>query len=566
MRILNAADGQLIRKPNIGFNYLSNNSIARKTQFTADSKGLLIYDLKGTRVENIITGQAQGVTSNIHTIMDSKNEYLLAMATSQQVPSSAENADFVRSLENAPTLWNIKTNTGGQLSHFSKVDDAAFTPNGKLLITLSYNNVRVWDVITGTELNSFKINKRMGLTLTNSQLMSVSDEDKAISIWQLLNDKPSFTLNKNLNLWRAAFSQNGELLAVVNKDKKYLVNIYFTQSGQLKTALTLCDNAKFDSNDLVNAKRYILVKCGFNDPRVYDLTNNTWLTFDGEQLGDISDIKVIENQNTALLIKDSWREKSIYLAELSSRKLISEFPLDKDVSLSPVSVSDDAKYVLLGNNKEGVTLIDLKKQKKLFQTNDISRILDSELINKTARLAIKADKRTISLLDIYTGEQLKQLTFSSDITAMLVKDSELIVGLKDAVVVRVESETGQEIARFNTVEKAAELSLTVSGKYLIVNNGRPSIYGLATGKLFYQSDNFQDLKIAFNEKNDQLVLLSNQGKLFNLPAMSSKIIDAAINVLPKRQNCLSKKQRDDNFMSPLSELQIQQRNCLSMEY
>ena len=130
---------------------------------------------------------------------------------------------------------------------------------------------------------------------------------------------------------------------------------------------------------------------------------------------------------------------------------------------------------------------------------------------------------------------------------------------------RIESETGQEIARFNTVEKAAELSLTVSGKYLIVNNGRPSIYELATGKLFYQSDNFQDQNIAFDEKNDRLVLLSNQGKLFNLPAMSSQIIDAAINVLPKRQYCLSKKQRDDNFMSPLSELQTQQRNCSLMK-
>lgn len=565
VRILNAADGQLIRKPTIGFNYLSNHSIARKTQFTADSKSVLIYDLNGTRVENIMTGQAQGVTLNIHTIMNSSGEYLLAMATSQQVQSSAENADFVRSLENAPTLWNIKTNLGGQLSHFSKVDDAAFTPNGKLLITLSYNNVRVWDVSTGTELNSFKINKRMGLTLTNSQLLSVSDEEKAISIWQLLNDKPSFTLDENLNLWRAAFSQNGQLIAAVNSNKEHLVNIYFSKSGQLKTMLTLCENAKFDSNDLVNAKRYILIKCGFNNPRVYDLTNNKWLTFDGEQFDNISDIKIIENQNTALLIKDSWREKSLYLVELNSGKLMSEFPLDQDTSLNSVSLSDDAQYVMLGNNKAGVTLVDLKTQESLFQTKEISRIIESAFISDTARLALRTDKRVINILDTHTGNQLKQLTFSSDITAMLVKGSELIIGLKEAAVVRIESETGQEIARFNTVEKAAELSLTVSGKYLIVNNGRPSIYELATGKLFYQSDNFQDQNIAFDEKNDRLVLLSNQGKLFNLPAMSSQIIDAAINVLPKRQYCLSKKQRDDNFMSPLSELQTQQRNCSLMK-
>ncbi|WP_287246111.1 hypothetical protein, partial [Pseudoalteromonas sp.] len=146
LKLFNAQNGNEIRSLDLAYDFTAKNSLARQTGFTNDSQGLVIYDLNGTRVEAVESGEQQGVTPHIHTLMSKNGEYVYAMATVNQVQSTTENADFIRSLEKAPTLWNIKTNQGSQLSHFSNVEDGAFTPDGKLLLTLAYKNVRVWVV------------------------------------------------------------------------------------------------------------------------------------------------------------------------------------------------------------------------------------------------------------------------------------------------------------------------------------------------------------------------------------------------------------------------------------
>ena len=561
LKLFNAQNGNEIRSLDLAYDFTAKNSLARQTGFTNDSQGLVIYDLNGTRVEAVESGEQQGVTPHIHTLMSKNGEYVYAMATVNQVQSTTENADFIRSLEKAPTLWNIKTNQGSQLSHFSNVEDGAFTPDGKLLITLAYKNVRVWDVATAIEVNNFKINQRTKLVLTNSELVNASSDDKSISIWSLLKNSPSIALSEKINLWGAEFSTDGHTLAAQSLDNKNQLYMFNSLSGELVRRIDLCERHRVNIADVANAKRFISVECGYGNHQVFDLEKNSLIEF-GDKYDSSSVVLLNEAQHFVLFIEDSWNKKALYLVDLMSEQSIAEIPLSEDTIMTEPRLSADGRYLLLGNNKKGVMLYDLQAKKPQFNTTKIARVLDAYFVSQANRLVIKAAKRKVGILDLQTGEVLKQLTFQSDIADLLVKGSELVIGLKDKAVVVVDTVSLQELYRFNTTEEAGDLSLSASAEYLIINQGKPSIYHLDTGQLFYQVDDYQQQQIAFDEHADRLIILANQGKLFSLPALSREINDAAKNALPKRRNCLTQKQREDNFISPLNVQQKQARGCL----
>ena len=60
----------------------------------------------------------------MHALTDTSGEYMFVMSNFQPIANDVTNAEFIRGLQKAPVLWNVKTNTGGPLNHFGDVTDA----------------------------------------------------------------------------------------------------------------------------------------------------------------------------------------------------------------------------------------------------------------------------------------------------------------------------------------------------------------------------------------------------------------------------------------------------------
>lgn len=563
--IFDAFTGALIRHIELDISYGTTSSLARQLRFTSDSQGLLIYDNKGTRVETIVAGEIQGESSGMHALTDNSGEYMFVMSNFQPIVNDATNAEFIRGLQKAPVLWNIKTNTGGPLSHFGDVTDAAFTSDGTMLLTISYSTVRVWDVKTGTEMTTFKLQGAPKLQLKNNLLLGVSSKEKSIALWQLDKTQPHFALSPDSKVWGSQFSADGKQLLTPSHENEQRYYLIGTGQGDIQQTLTLCNSARLAANAWSKSGRYLTVNCQFNSTKVFDIKKADYLKF-GQDSDDINiaNIALTANEAQLVLLKSDWKSNTLSKFDIESKALLAEFKLADDITVDKLIVSETGLFALTTSYNAGGQVYNLNTAMQIATIDKLSNIDSGFFIEATQRLIVQKSKRSLLMYDLNTGELLKQLEFDSDIKSYKSHQQQFIVGLKDQELIVYDSQNAQEQHRFNTLTEPNNLTATVSNKYVILNGSKPSIYEVATGKLFYQSEDYQNQSLAFDEQNDRLLLLSNTNKVYTLPAISEGIAQAAINALPYKRHCLTNKEREENFISPLKKQQQLNRGCLGI--
>jgi WD40 repeat protein len=168
----------------------------------------------------------------IHSVAFSPDGRLLAAAMGNSGADTWVTSAGIR-------LWGVATRHEKAFlkGHTGPVNSVAFSPNGKILASGSFDNtIRFWDVATGNNMATMKAVPKISVTVNGSstvgvavsansiafspdgKTLAVGNGEETVGLWDVATHKSIAILRGHIGLATVAFSPDGKLLAVGNYD------------------------------------------------------------------------------------------------------------------------------------------------------------------------------------------------------------------------------------------------------------------------------------------------------------------------------------------------------------
>jgi WD40 repeat protein len=150
------------------------------------------------------------------------------------VPSVNSGGTFDKTLK----VWDARTGQETLKGHTDTVSSVAFSPDGKRLLSGSFQTVKVWDAQTGQKTLTLKGHtlgvKSVAFSPDGKRLASAS-EDKTVKVWDAQTGQEILTLKGHTHFVNSvALSPDGKRLASASVDKTVKVWDAPISQGTLK--------------------------------------------------------------------------------------------------------------------------------------------------------------------------------------------------------------------------------------------------------------------------------------------------------------------------------------------
>ena len=182
------------------------------------------------------------------------------------------------SIGSTAMIWDA--NTGRKLltlaGHRNWVEDVAFSPDGKRLATVSYDETaKIWNILPGQEAATLSGNGSRVVYSPDGTRLATEGSDGTARLWDAETGEALLTLSGHKGaLLGIAFSPDGKRLATASLDKT--AKVWDTSTGQLELTLTGHDIAVRDVAFSQDGTR--IATAGF------DQTARIWDAVTGQEL------------------------------------------------------------------------------------------------------------------------------------------------------------------------------------------------------------------------------------------------------------------------------------------
>ncbi|KAI9771952.1 MAG: hypothetical protein M1839_002585 [Geoglossum umbratile] len=271
-------------------------------------------------------------------------------------------------------LWD--TSTGVQLQtlegHLDEVYSVAFSPDGKLVASGSYDKtVRLWDTSTGVQLQTLDghlIGVNSVAFSPDGKLVTSGSGDKTVRLWDTSTAVQLQTLEGHLNgVNSVAFSPDGKLVTSGSLDKT--VRLWDTSTGvQLQTLEGHLDGV----NSVAFSPDGKLVASGSGDKTV-----KLWDTSTGVQLqtldSHLDGVNSVAFSPDGKLVASGSYDKTVRLWDTVTGAALQT--LERGITTGTLSFSASGQYLITDRGVLGVSSLQLspdplEQLRALFVSND----------------------------------------------------------------------------------------------------------------------------------------------------------------------------------------------------
>jgi WD40 repeat protein len=398
--------------------------------------------------------------------------------------------------------------------HSDQVRDAAFSPDGKRLLTASEDHTaRIWDVATGRELMRLNHDSKVWQAhfSPDGRLIVTASGDNLARIWDAATGRPLAQLahgNKNVSsVLEATFSPDGTRLATVSSDGTAW--IWDVRQGrnlaQLQDGIDLLNLIRVVQGNLViqlrneTGAKAVPTMAGirtvaFSPDGSTVVTASSsgvarvWDADSGRELNRLAHDDVVthaEFSPNGRRIITASRDHTARLWDTSSGRALARF--GHDAAVSEASFSPDGRYIVTASD-DGTAGVwdatDTYEVARAHYQNQLRR--DGFLDPDTLRIKQAIARATNHAVDTSTNREIARLDQGSKVTdAHFSADGRLIVTASDDHTARIwDGATGSELARLQhgaAVESAAfsadgsQVVTTLQGNVAQVWNIAPSL-------------------------------------------------------------------------------------------
>lgn len=412
----------------------------------------------------------------------------------------------VGSSDQTVTLWD--TNKGELLKSFNQFDTGLrrvlFSKNGRKLITVSEDRMKVWQVESGillTDISGHSFKSWAAITHPFQNKVLLSQNDSLAKDWNIQNGQPDLSFGRHSEkVEYSEYSPDGKKIVTV-ADSSALV--WEAGTGRLIKKITDKDNLYYahfseDSTKLLTAGyHHFTIWDLAGNSKIYNQKNHQELMTNAAFYKDGK--KVVSGGNDSLLI---WWDAQ-------TGEIIKGLILTAKANY--VSISPDQKKVLVALSDNSIQLYDYNsniiQQKFKGHRFDIKYVSWSHQGDK---LVSASFDNTAIIWDVKTGQQLVTLPCDNNgvFTAEFSPDDKQVITCSSDNIIRIwNAADGHLISSLFSVDASGFFNILPSGYYF----GSPE----AAKLLHYvtpdlQIISFDQLDLKFNRPDKVLESLGNK--------------------------------------------------------
>ena len=460
--------------------------------------------------------------------------------------------------DNLVALRSLKTGKLLQSFKHSGIYNLTFSPDGKMFITTSHDGAAVlWSVDAGKRLQVFQHDDSVTYSAFSPDghaAITISD-DNTVSLWKI-----NAEIRHGKDVINANFSPDGQTMVTASIDNT--AAIWSVKTGQ---RLQTFQHQGYVSNAVYSHDGQSLLTSSWdNTAALWSIkTGKRFLTFqhqdhvwhaafspDGQAVVTASD-----DHTAALWSVETGRQLRIFQHDDGVRRAI--FSPDGHVVMTILVGDDDKESVV------SLWSVETGKRLQVFQHSD--RVHHASFSPDGQIIVTASEDEASAICSVKTGKCLQVMLhkYGGVLYAAFSPNGRTVVTASSNRKATLWSvETGKKLKAISHGDSVRKAIFTLDGQSLITQSGDVAfLLSIKTGKRLQSFKHIGMTSFNVSPDGKSLVTTSEDGTVMIFPILTTDIISYAVNQLPINRTCLTPKEREQFFLSELTDEQWIKRGC-----